>query len=179
MITLLSQSRPTAPYIDKVCPYEFGCDFKKWVALTRKPLFLTDTDSNSIAYWMMPGDSLTFNYGNMHIDQIGVAIIIYPKEGYTVGDTIYPLSYNGEGYYDIWYKGNIQYVQGFWDEDPQPDSPFYSARLVVPQRMTWWVLLTNDKGQKGWLPLINNCPTDGACFGENIINMIPVDTRGF
>jgi hypothetical protein len=174
------QSCPTAPYVEEgVCPYEFGCDFIKWVSLARKPLFKNDSDTNSIAYWMEPGDSLTFNYGNMHIDQVGIAININPREGYSVGDTLYLLSYTGEGNFDIWHKGKIENVQDFWYWDPTPKDTINTARLIVPQRMTWWVLLTNEKGQKGWLPLINECPKNGACFGENIVNMIPVNTHGF
>jgi hypothetical protein len=179
-MSLLSQSHPTAPFIEEgVCPYEFGCDFTKWVSLIRTPLFTNDSDTISIAYWMDRGDSLTFNHGNMHVDQIGVAIVVYPTEGYAVGDTIYPLSYQGEGYYDVWYKGRIRSIHRFWHNETEPNNPFRSACLVVPQRVTWWVSLTNNKRQTGWLPLTNACPTSGACFGEKVVKMISKYSDGF
>ena len=165
---LLCQLLPVAPYVEeKICPYEYGCEFDKWISLTQKPLFLKDGDSSSIAYWMEPGDSLIFNYGNMHIDQMGIAIVFRNHKEFIVGDTLLILSYTGEGYYNVWFKGSIKNVHIFWNEDRQLNSNHYSAHLIIPQRMTWWVLLTNVKGQKGWLPLPNSC-NYGACFGDNI-----------
>jgi hypothetical protein len=97
---------------------------------------------------------------------------------HSLGDTIYVLSYTGEGTYDLWYRGKTLNDEVFWRSNPSPEDSAY-ARLVDGEKMTWWVLLTNSDGVKGWLPLVNNCPDGGACFGDGIIDMIPRDSHGF
>ncbi len=173
-----AQSPPLAPIVEKgICPYEFGCDYIKWVAKVTKRLFKNDGDSASVAFTMSPGDSLTFNYGNMHIDQIGIVHIVRMNDKYPVGDTIYVLSYTGEGSFDIWYKGTIHNVEEFWSDDAFPDTAYYYAGLLAEPSMTWWVSLTNSSGITGWLPLVNTC--HGACFGEGIVDCIPKNNYGF
>lgn len=174
----VAQSRPPVPFVEPSCPYEFGCDFLSCVALAQRPLFINDGDSTSVAYWMSLGDSLSFDDGKMYVDQPGVVVLMRPREGFTVGDTIYVLSYTGEGTYDLWYNGKTLNEEIFWQVNPLLEDSAI-ARLVSGIRMTWWVLLTNTKGEKGWLPLVNSCPGGGACFGEDVINMIPKDSHGF
>jgi len=54
-----------------LAPLNIGCKFKNG-CLNSKYRLQNYLDSVGIAFWMMPGDSLTFNYGNMLIEQLGI-----------------------------------------------------------------------------------------------------------
>lgn len=163
-----TQNRPSAPYIEKgVCPYEYGCDFTKWVATDQTKAYFIDGDTTNVAFLIEANDSLTFVSGNMYIEQVGIAILYRKYDKFLIGDTVYVLSYTGEGFYDIWHNGKFSNVEGFWNEDPPPTNKHFHAKLVVPPKMTWWVKLTNSENKSGWIPIINTCPTGGACFESN------------
>jgi len=92
------------------------------------------------------------------------------------GDTLIILSYSGEGIYDVWCKGKRLDVEAFWNTDdsdyvgadssvaltPTQIDSLFRARLVCPSRMTWWVNLTNQRGEIGWFPIPNSCAANGA-----------------
>jgi hypothetical protein len=75
----------------------------------------------------------------------GIATVLkaekFDKVDLRKGDTIYLLTYLGEGYNRIWYKGRTT------EADTFDQSKF---RVTQTPRSVWWVKVKNSRGQIGW-----------------------------
>ena len=161
-----AQTPPEVPFVEEgVCPFEYGCNFS--CITTKDPLtiYSNEGDTAHIAFVVAPGDTLYPTYiMNMYIERLGKAVVTKPIEGFNVQDTFYVLSYTGEGTWDIWYKGNILNVEGFWDVE---DLPQFQARLLIEPLMSWWLFIRTNHGREGWLRLVNTT-SYGIDFNEDI-----------
>jgi hypothetical protein len=100
--------------------------------------------------------------GNVHVDPVGIAVVRQPvswfAEGGTTGtfnpgDTLYILSYVGEGSYRVWHRDQVAEVAAFWAA-----TPGLARRDTVPEGVLlrepgydWWVKIRNGAGRIGWL----------------------------
>jgi hypothetical protein len=161
------QPKPTIPFVDKnVCPFEYGCDFHKWYP--RSPIrgFSIEGDTTALSFVVAAQESLQFNFGNMHIERLGVVVIRKSFEGYNVGDTVFILSYTGEGSYNIWHNGIFENVDRFWSSDTLRSH--FDALETVEVSMSWWVNVTDASGRVFWLRLFNTEGSGGIWFAEDI-----------
>lgn len=84
--------------------------------------------------------------GNVHILELGVIVINKSFGTYKKGDTVYVLSYRGEGEYDLWFNGKeISDTGEVWSNGTLTQSPEF----------IWWVSIINKDGQRGWLRFKN------------------------
>ncbi len=136
------------PYIQHdICPFEC-CQYGEWIAGTKLEAYKKEGEISSVAFIIKPGEHFYAIRGNVHIIKPGVAVVKKSFGMFTVGDIIYILSYEGEGVYDLWYKGkelDLDNQDLLWENSDWKSSP----------EMVWWVLVKNGQGKEGWLMLRN------------------------
>jgi hypothetical protein len=69
------------------------------------------------------------------------------------GQTLYLLTYEGEGYTTAWFQGRLhrgvdggRIFNGACDLDPT----LCRGTIVEPWQSVWWVQIRNSRGQVGW-----------------------------
>jgi len=160
---------PKVPYIqNNVCPFEC-CQYGKWTAKYPLKAYKREGDTTAIAFKIKKDEQFTAIRGNVHIVTLGVVVITESFNTYTKGDKVFVLSYKGEGFYDIWHKGNVLHdIEGFWSNDSS--MPSGKGALKQSPVMVWWVLIQNKDGKQGWLSL-RNISDNGFLINEKIDGM--------
>ncbi|MBK6347083.1 MAG: hypothetical protein IPF68_14355 [Bacteroidales bacterium] len=115
--------------------------------------FISEGDSNTIAFLIKQNEKITAIRGNVHIKQFGLVKITQKADSFVKNDTAYILSYLGEGYYDAWYKGEI--IQ-FQDCDPSFTNCNPSFTTLKPAKTEWWVYIKNGSAKFGWLRILDH-----------------------
>ena len=161
-----STTPPKVPLVEEgVCPFEYGCDFDMWTTSSPLSIFKIEGDTSKVLFNTSKLDTLYPLLMNMHIERAGIAVMKQKHDYYSFSpsDSLYILSYTGEGFYNIWYKNKKMNVEGIWHEE---DLPQYEAKLIVAPIMDWWVNVDTKKGP-GWLRL-RNTSNHGISFDEKI-----------
>ena len=146
---------PPLPVIDdKACPFE-GCTFGKWLVVRDTTIFSTWKDERRPLTTLRKGDVVTALTG-VHItyepDRVKVFQPI-PELHLQPGDVILRYMYHGEGFADIWVKGQWkkQYDCTFITEkDGSGCLRDCVAKVVTEGKKDWWVQLKIARGAIGW-----------------------------
>jgi len=146
---------PQLPVIDyNACPFE-GCMFRKWVVAHDIEMFSSWKADRKVVSNLKKGEVVTGLTG-VHItydpDTIRVLESI-PELGLQPGDIIFRYMYHGEGYADIWLKG--QWKKEFdcsfvTERDGSGCSHGCAARVITDGRKDWWVRIKTTRGLLGW-----------------------------
>ena len=138
--------RPKVPYIQhNVCPFEC-CQYGKWIAKSLLKAYKIEGGDSTVVFIIKPGEEFTAMGGNVHIMKLGEIVLNKSLDEFTKGDKVYVLSYRGEGYYDLWYKGKVlDSTEKVWS----------NGELMEYPEFVWWVLVKNKAGKQGWLKLKN------------------------
>ena len=148
--------RPETPYIQyNVCPFEC-CQFGTWTARSLLKAHKREDDNTAIAFTIKPGEKFIALEGNVHIVKLGMLILEKTVGNFIKGDKIYILTYRGEGFYDLWYKGEVLDL-----EAENLDKVWANSKIVNYPEFIWWVLVKNKDGKQGWLRLKNNMSDGG------------------
>jgi hypothetical protein len=163
-VTLAFQGFPPQvgrPYIELgVCEGEC-CTLGPFRATDRIPVFSNPGTPTTIVGWLAPGDTVRPSEGNLHWKQVG-GVLVLRSLNYEVmddttvgqlqaGDTIPVLSYSGEGYVNIWHKGEKRLVMSFWDDGRQRPAANPEGRLVVRGKSLWWLRIRTRSAVQGWI----------------------------
>jgi hypothetical protein len=148
-------AEPTLPVINfRACPFE-GCSFRKWVVLKGVTLYSTWKEDRKPLASLKPEEVVTGITG-VHItyepDRIQVLEPISELQ-LQPGDVILRYMYRGEGFADIWVKGqwHRQHDCSFITEKNNSGCLFDCAAKVVSEgRKDWWVQVKTAQGQTGW-----------------------------
>ena len=148
-VSFISQAqspRPKVPFIQHdICPFEC-CQFGKWTARSVLKVFKKEGDDSRASFTIKPGEEFTATGGNVHILELGVIVINKSYATFKKGDTVYVLSYRGEGEYDLWFNGkDISDTDEVWSHGTLTRSPKY----------VWWVSIISKDGRHGWLRFKN------------------------
>jgi hypothetical protein len=173
-----SQNLIKFPYIQKrVCPFEC-CRFGKWTAKSALDVYANEGDTTKVKFTISAGDSFLAVSGNVHIMKPGIVIVTKPVYSFSAGDTLYTLSYYGEGSIDVWHRGKLENIDMFWGT-PSSGSPVnvkdakwskFSGVLTSRGLMIWWVNISSRDGRTGWLRLVNTSD-NGFALDEEIDGM--------
>jgi len=146
---------PSLPVVDDhACPFE-GCTFGKWVVAHDSTIFSSWKDDQKPVSTLKKGEVVTGLTG-VHItyepDRIQVFKSI-PELHLQPGDIILRYMYHGEGFADIWVKGQ-------WKKEY--DCSFITekngsgclrdclAKVISNGKKDWWVRLKTSQGTIGW-----------------------------
>jgi hypothetical protein len=155
------------------CPFE-GCDLRVWRVLKPIELRADPNPSAAIVATAAPGE---------WVRAVESVDFIMPQRGVVVadlgmlkpGDVIYLLDDLGEGFYQVWVRGELHQ----WSDDGSRDAADPTIRGGVkwtpgpeeqtaasvapttPPRGGWWVRVQRDSGGSGWTRAGENF----ACMG--------------
>lgn len=146
---------PSLPVIDEnACPFE-GCSLGKWIVARDSSIFSSWKEDRKPLSMLRKGEVVTGLTG-VHIthqpDHIRVLKPI-PELRLQPGDTILRYMYRGEGFADIWVKGEWkkEYDCSFITEkDGSGCSRDCAAKVISEGRKDWWVRLKTAQGSVGW-----------------------------
>jgi hypothetical protein len=163
--------RPPVPYEDVgACPFE-GCVYREWVANDTVAVRKQRTSNAPIVYNVTRGTRVTALTGVVITVRAGrvrfrqpTDLQVYgpphsayvPEDGslhINPGETLYLLTYRGEGSTKAWFNGRIY--------DQLDGSEFFNAlcsfepnrcngRIIERPQRVWWVQIQNRRGQIGW-----------------------------
>jgi hypothetical protein len=148
-------AEPALPVIDyKACPFE-GCTFRKWVVTKDVELYSTWRKGRKPVAALKSGQVVTGLTG-VHItfepDRVQVLQPL-PELRLQAGDTILRYMYRGEGFADIWVKGQWrrEYDCTFIAErDNAGCLRDCAAKVIADGRKDWWVRVKTSEGLIGW-----------------------------
>lgn len=149
---ITQQLKPEVPYVQKnICPFEC-CQYGKWTAKCILTAYKYEGDIQKVAYTLKPGEEFMALTGNVHIKELGIAMVTESFDSFKENDVVFVLSYKGQGRYDIWSKGEVKHdIVLFWsDKNLFPPGPVV---MKQPPKMFWWVLIQNRRGEEAWLML--------------------------
>lgn len=153
-------AQPAMPYKDAgACPFEC-CTYRQWVANKATVLRTKMSNRSSIAFRVKKGEKVTGVTGVVITTKAGVLKALKATSMYEdkirikAGDRLYLLTYTGEGFYEIWYKGKV-FSESF-EHNP-------ALKLVSEAESVWWVKIRNRKGQVGWTKLPENFDDKDSC----------------
>lgn len=150
-----ASGEPSLPVVDdNACPFE-GCTFRKWFVARDSTIFSSWKDDRKPVSTLKKGEVVTGLTG-VHItyepDRIKVLKPI-PELHLQPGDIILRYMYHGEGFADIWVKGQWkkEYDCTFITEkDGSGCLRDCLAKVVSEGRKDWWVRLKTAQGSIGW-----------------------------
>ncbi len=138
--------RPKVPYIQhNVCPFEC-CQYGRWTAKSLLSAYQKESDDSEVAFIIKPGEEFTALGGNVHVMKLGEIVLNKSFDEFTREDKVYILSYRGEGFYDLWYKGKVL---------NSSEKVWSNGVLMELPEFVWWVLIKNEVGKQGWIRLEN------------------------
>lgn len=137
--------RPPIPYIDKgACPFEC-CTYREWTVDKPTAVRSAMQDGSSVAFRLKKSERVKGLTGVVITSQPGeVRVLKRTKIGKLTarpGDTLYLLTYVGEGFHRVWFKGKIT-EEETWDKT--------IFRQIRSPKAVWWVKIRNSRGQTGW-----------------------------
>jgi hypothetical protein len=153
-------AQPPLPYKDAgACPFEC-CTYREWTANKATVLRTKMSEGSSIAFRVKKGEKVRGVTGVVITTQPGVlralknAVVGENKIRVKRGELLYLLTYTGEGYYEIWFKGKI-FNDSFYDNT--------ALKQISEPKAVWWVKIRNSKGQVGWTKLPDNFDDKDSC----------------
>lgn len=167
---------PPAVYVDRsACPFEC-CYYGTWAVLKAADLY--DKPDGKRIGTLQPGEDAEALDGEMHVvpaeATVVYAYIDAQGHAYNVGETVYLLSYLGQGYQRVWYQGRLirQYLgrldeRGALLDGCSPPSEDCWLRLAEDHgdQDVWWARLRTAAGKAAWAKVedgvfgnVDSCP---------------------
>jgi len=160
---------PKVPFVLRdQCPGEC-CGFGQWIARSALVAYRHEGSRSDVAFRVHPGDTLRAIRGNVHVERAGMVLVTEAGDGFQRGDTVFVMSYGGEGAYTVWYRNQLRVCGDFWLE-PDAGEPGPRGELRREARMVWWVYVEDQRGRGGWLRLLNRT-SNGFWLEEQIEGM--------
>jgi hypothetical protein len=158
-----SHEAPPVPYVDAgACPFE-GCAYREWTANDTVIVRTARHTTASVAYVIRKGERITALTGIVTTVKAGRVRFRNTVNLQTAsgtlhverGQTLYLLTYRGEGFTKAWFLGRIyddvDGAMAFFNDlcGRNPRVPCDGEILERPQSI-WWVEVRNARGQTGW-----------------------------
>jgi len=152
---------PPVPYEDVgACPFE-GCVYREWIANAQVDVRSGRRPNDPIAYTLRAGDRVQALTGIVVTIKPGRVQFKAPADlrssagpvHVEPGETLYLLTYHGEGETTAWFKGRLydrldgsEFFNALCEDQPASCNGSIVER---PQRV-WWVRLRSLRGRLGW-----------------------------
>jgi len=152
---------PPVPYEDVgACPFE-GCVYREWIANAQVDVRSGRRPNDPIAYTLRAGDRVqaltgivvTIKPGRVQfkaqadLGSSSGAVHVEP------GETLYLLTYHGEGETTAWFKGRLyDWLDGseFFNAVCEDQPASCNGSIVERPQRVWWVRLRSLRGRLGW-----------------------------
>jgi hypothetical protein len=151
---------PKVPFSDAgACPFEC-CTYRQWIANKDTIIYRQMRDGSPIAFRVKKKEKVRGLTGVVITTKAGQVkalkdfVTETEKVSIKAGDIFYLLTYRGEGFFVISYKGK-RFEDSVTDED--------KIKVLNQPVSIWWVKIRNSKGQIGWTKLNENFDNMDAC----------------
>jgi len=153
------QSAPPTPFVDKgACPFEC-CSYRQWTVEKPTVIKREMSDGSAALFTVKKGEKVQGVTGVVITTRPGkVRVLKNTKIGEVAvkrGETIYLLTYLGEGFFRMWRNGKLMEGEAF------EDTPAF--KVVNQPVSTWWVKIKNRRGQIGWSKQPDNFGNKDRC----------------
>lgn len=155
---------PPLVYVDEgACPFEC-CTYRRWVVEQATTLLAEqDRTSRKIAM-LQPFQVVKARTGVVYTRPAKLEVV-WDHGPFRKGEVVYVLTYQGEGMYKVWHRGEIISSDVFFPVDPpcQGPSPACWGKLDGRPESTWWIQIETPSGQVGWTDQPDNFGNKDAC----------------
>ena len=156
-----SAQRPALPFEDPgACPFE-GCVYREWTAKAAVRVRSERRIDAPMSYELRPGDRVTALTGIVVTLKAGRVQFREPRKlssssgpiHIEPGQTLYLLTYQGEGFTKAWFNGRlyqdvdtVDFLNGVCDIQPSR----CAGKIIEPSQTEWWVQVRSRLGSVGW-----------------------------
>jgi hypothetical protein len=173
------RARPTGPpmpYEDiGACPFEC-CVYRDWVANDTVAVRRDRRRGAPVVFTLKPGDHVRAITGVVVTLAPGRVRFRQPEDLTTTegtlhvgaGETLYLLTYHGEGATTAWFKGHVYDEvdgSGFIGANCETDPDSCNGRIVEQPTTEWWVRVKSRGGRTGWTREPEKFDNKDACGG--------------
>jgi hypothetical protein len=150
---------PKTPYKDVgACPFEC-CTYRGWVANKDTIIYKEMREGSRVAFRVKKREKVTGITGvviTTKAGQVKALKSFTTSSGVRIraNDIFYLLTYRGEGFYLIWYKGK-EFEDEAYDQG--------NMKVLNGPVAVWWVKIRNRRGQAGWTKLPENFDNKDSC----------------
>ena len=153
------QSGPAMPFVDKgACPFEC-CTYRQWTVEKPTAIRREMNSTSATLFSVKKGEKVQGMTGVVITSKPGVVKILKNTKIGEInvkrGETVYALTYLGEGFFRIWRKGKL--IEG----DISGDSKLF--KFVNQPVSVWWVKIKNRRGKIGWSKQPDNFGNKDKC----------------
>jgi hypothetical protein len=164
----LAKEIPPKVYIDKgACPFEC-CTYRDWTARKEIQLVAKPGGEKRVAT-LKKGETVKALTGEVHVVPTPMDVV-FEHGRFKVGDRVYLLTYEGEGFQKVWSNGVITseevvfaYNLGNDDKSCMKPSADCWGRVQGKQQSTWWVKVQLKSGNVGWTKEADEFDNKDAC----------------
>lgn len=145
----------------EACPFE-GCVYREWTLLNSLRVYKSPDSKSETDFIILKGEKVNAMTGQTHLKKAGKVLItkttIKKNNSREIilqdGDFLYLLEYFGEGFYKVWYKGEVFKIAEAWI--PENWNPIYRDKLwgnlLSDLEFEWWVKIeVPSRGITGWI----------------------------
>jgi hypothetical protein len=152
---------PPVPFEDVgACPFE-GCTYREWTAKESVAIRTARRINAPVAFRLRPGERVTAVTGVVITVKAGRVQFREPKNLNSAngsicivpGQTLYLLTYQGEGFTKAWFNGRVytdvdtvDFFNGVCETEPSR----CTGRIIEKSKTEWWVQIRNRSGAVGW-----------------------------
>jgi hypothetical protein len=145
VFSMAARAQPRMPFVDKgACPFEC-CSYRQWTVKKETVVRSAMRDGAPVSFRVKRGERVRGLTGAVVITRPGIAEVLKPvDEGdvkLAVGDRIYLLTDQGEGYMTAWFKGRRFGAEAYLPAE---------YKIVRHPSSVWWVKVRNRNGKIGW-----------------------------
>lgn len=151
---------PKMPFADVgACPFEC-CIYRQWTATKNTVIYQQMRENSPVAFKVKGREKVTGVTGVVITTKAGTVKALKNftfsnnKISVKAGNLFYLLTYRGEGFFLIWYKGK-KFEDEILDEN--------TMKLLSEPKSVWWVKIKNRKGQIGWTKMPENFDNKDSC----------------
>lgn len=157
----LSAPGPPVPFEDRgACPFE-GCVYREWTAMATVEVRAERRRDAPVAYTLrakervraLTGVVITIKAGRVQFRESRTLRTLSGPVRIDPGETLYLLTYQGEGFTKAWLRGElytdvdtVDFYNGVCDVQPTR----CAGTIVEKSQTEWWVQVRNRLGRTGW-----------------------------
>ncbi|MDS4040092.1 MAG: hypothetical protein RKP20_02835 [Candidatus Competibacter sp.] len=174
MSVCASSGKPPSSFVDEgACPFEC-CTYREWTVEADTLLLVKPEDPAKIIGKARKGTKVRGLTGIVIVTKPGQIEVLRPHTGesgrtYKPGDTVWVYTERGEGFFRVWYNGEIydeeasfMYQDRGGQERCVDEGTCWGKRRNFPLSV-WWVKVKISDGTVGWSKTPENFGNIDAC----------------
>lgn len=155
---------PPRVFVDEgACPFEC-CVYRKWTVEETTTLFVEKDRASRAIATVYPFQIVQARTGVVYTRPAKLEVV-WDHGPFRKGEIVYLLTYQGEGFFKVWRRGEIVSAEINLPTDRSCDQPNPACwgRLDGLPEATWWIQTETPAGQVGWTDQPDHFGNKDAC----------------